>query len=60
LIGHPLLAHFTAHKSGHGLNNLLLRALLEQADAYDIVTFNDSQQAPHSYAHQVALEWALE
>ncbi len=60
LIGHPLLAHFTAHKSGHGLNNLLLRALLEQADAYDIVTFDDSQQAPHSYAQQVALEWALE
>ena len=39
LVGHPLLAYYTAHKSGHALNNQLLLALLEQPDAYEIVSF---------------------
>ncbi|MBL8470516.1 MAG: UDP-3-O-acyl-N-acetylglucosamine deacetylase [Rhodocyclaceae bacterium] len=39
LIGRPLLAAFSAHKSGHALNNALLRALLAQSDAYEIVSF---------------------
>jgi UDP-3-O-[3-hydroxymyristoyl] N-acetylglucosamine deacetylase len=60
LVGHPLLAHYEAHKSGHALNNLLLRKLLEQPDAYEIVTFPEVSQAPYSYAKQVANEWALE
>ena len=60
LVGHPLLAHYEAHKSGHALNNLLLRKLLEQPDAYEIVTFPEVSQAPYSYAKQVAHEWALE
>lgn len=60
LVGHPLLAHYEAHKSGHALNNLLLRKLLEQPDAYEIVTFPEDDQAPYSYAKQVAHEWALE
>lgn len=60
LVGHPLLAHFVAHKSGHALNNLLLRKLLEQRDAYEIVSFDDAKQAPHSYAQQIEQEWALE
>ncbi|MBL8483930.1 MAG: UDP-3-O-acyl-N-acetylglucosamine deacetylase [Rhodocyclaceae bacterium] len=41
LIGRPLLAAFSAHKSGHALNNALLRALLAQADAYEIVSYAD-------------------
>lgn len=41
LVGHPLLASYTAHKSGHALNNDLLRALLAQPDSYEIVTFDD-------------------
>ena len=57
LIGHPLLASYTAHKSGHGLNNQLLRALLAQPDAYDIVTFDDMQLAPPSYARLGTREW---
>lgn len=43
LIGHPLLARYEAYKSGHSLNNRLLRALLDRPEAYEIVTFNTSQ-----------------
>jgi UDP-3-O-[3-hydroxymyristoyl] N-acetylglucosamine deacetylase len=59
LIGHPLLASYVAHKSGHTLNNLLLRALLEQPDAYEIVTFDSADSAPGAYGHQAGQEWAL-
>jgi UDP-3-O-[3-hydroxymyristoyl] N-acetylglucosamine deacetylase len=59
LVGHPLLASYTAHKSGHTLNNLLLRALLDQPDSYEIVTFDSLEFAPRSYVRQAAQEWAL-
>jgi UDP-3-O-[3-hydroxymyristoyl] N-acetylglucosamine deacetylase len=59
LVGHPLLASYTAHKSGHTLNNLLLRALLAQPDAYDIVSFDSLESAPRGYVRQAGLEWAL-
>jgi UDP-3-O-[3-hydroxymyristoyl] N-acetylglucosamine deacetylase len=59
LIGHPLLASYTAHKAGHTLNNQLLRALLAQPDAYEIVTFDTLESAPRAYARQVGQEWAL-
>ncbi len=59
LVGHPLLASYVAHKSGHGLNNQLLRALLAQPDAYEIVTFDAAAQAPRSYTVQAGAEWAL-
>lgn len=59
LVGHPLLASYTAHKSGHGLNNQLLRALLAQPDAYELVTFDSIDSAPRSYVQQAGLEWAL-
>lgn len=59
LIGQPLLAGYTAHKSGHALNNQLIRALLAQPDAYEIVSFADLQAAPASFVRQSAREWAL-
>ena len=59
LIGHPLLACYVAHKSGHGLNNALLRALLAQPDAYDVVSFDTLEAAPLTYVRQAAQEWAL-
>jgi UDP-3-O-[3-hydroxymyristoyl] N-acetylglucosamine deacetylase len=59
LVGHPLLASYVAHKSGHTLNNQLLRALLTQPDAYEIVTFDTVESAPSAYAGQVGQEWAL-
>ena len=59
LAGHPLLASYSAHKSGHGLNNQLLRALLAQPDAFEVVTFDDMNQVPSTYAEQEQREWAL-
>lgn len=59
LIGHPLLASYDAYKSGHGMNNQLLRALLAQPDAYEIATFPLLETAPPTYAMQAAQEWAL-
>ena len=40
LLGHSLIGHFVAEKSGHGLNNQLLRLLLSQKDAWEFVTFD--------------------
>lgn len=48
MIGHPILGEFIAHKSGHALNNQLLRALKSTPDAYEIVTFENSV-APIEY-----------
>jgi UDP-3-O-[3-hydroxymyristoyl] N-acetylglucosamine deacetylase len=59
LIGHPLLTSYVAHKSGHTLNNLLLRALLAQPDAYEIVSFDTLDGAPAAYVRQATQEWAL-
>jgi UDP-3-O-[3-hydroxymyristoyl] N-acetylglucosamine deacetylase len=50
LLGHSLIGEFSANKSGHELNNRLLRALLKDADAWEEVTFKDSAKAPISYA----------
>jgi UDP-3-O-[3-hydroxymyristoyl] N-acetylglucosamine deacetylase len=50
LIGHPLLASYKAFRSGHALNNKLLRKLLSQEDAYEIVSFPDAAKAPEGYA----------
>jgi UDP-3-O-[3-hydroxymyristoyl] N-acetylglucosamine deacetylase len=46
LAGHPLLAAFSAHKSGHALNNKLLRALLADESAWELTSFTDSSIAP--------------
>ena len=56
LVGKPLLASYSAFRSGHGLNNKLLRALLAQPDAWDIVTFEDEKLAPKGFA-QLARAW---
>jgi UDP-3-O-[3-hydroxymyristoyl] N-acetylglucosamine deacetylase len=52
----PLLAHYVAFKSGHALNNKLMRALLADADAYELVTFDDAAQAPQGMA-ELAPAW---
>jgi UDP-3-O-[3-hydroxymyristoyl] N-acetylglucosamine deacetylase len=56
LIGKPLLASYVAFRSGHAMNNLLLRELLSQADAYEVVTFDDARKAPPGLA-QLAPAW---
>jgi UDP-3-O-[3-hydroxymyristoyl] N-acetylglucosamine deacetylase len=55
-IGGNLLAAYSAYRSGHALNNRLLRALLADASAYRIVTFDDDRRAPAGFA-QLAPAW---
>ncbi|MBC7916279.1 MAG: UDP-3-O-acyl-N-acetylglucosamine deacetylase [Rhodoferax sp.] len=56
VIGKPLLASFSAFRSGHALNNKLLRELLAQQDAWELVTFEDVREAPAGFA-QPARAW---
>ena len=56
LLGRPLLASYVAFRSGHAMNNMLLRELLSQPDAYEVVTFNDVRKAPPGLA-QLAPAW---
>ena len=49
LLGHSLIGEFSAHKSGHDLNNKLLRMLLDEESAWEEVTFSDPKKAPISY-----------
>ena len=56
VIGKPLLAAYSAFRSGHAMNNQLLRALLAQPDSYDIVTFQQDREAPQGFA-QLAPAW---
>ena len=53
VIGKPMLAAYSAFRSGHALNNRLLRELLQQEGAYEIVTFEDEGQAPAGFAQPV-------
>ncbi len=54
LLGHPLIGAFRGHKSGHALNNRLLRTLLADRSAWEEVTFDDSVELPIRYGHPVA------
>ena len=51
VIGKPLLAAYSAFRSGHAMNNQLLRKLLAQPEAYEVVTFEDEKHAPAGFAH---------
>ena len=53
LLGCSLIGEFSGCKSGHALNNRLLRTLLAQEDAWDMVTFNDIKQAPISFTQPI-------
>ncbi|BCG65301.1 MAG: UDP-3-O-[3-hydroxymyristoyl] N-acetylglucosamine deacetylase [Methyloprofundus sp.] len=46
LLGHSLIGEYQGHKSGHGLNNQLLRALMANPDAWEKVTFDNEEDAP--------------
>ena len=54
LLGHSLIGEFTGFKSGHGLNNKLLRELVAREDAWEEVTFDDARDAPITFAAPVA------
>ncbi len=46
LLGHPLIGAFSGYKSGHALNNALLRTLLADEHAWEFVTFSKTEEAP--------------
>ncbi|WP_298398442.1 UDP-3-O-acyl-N-acetylglucosamine deacetylase [uncultured Azonexus sp.] len=54
LLGHPLLAAYSSHKGGHALNNQLARALLQQQDAWELVSFAESAKAPQGVTRWLA------
>jgi UDP-3-O-[3-hydroxymyristoyl] N-acetylglucosamine deacetylase len=56
IVGKPLLASYSAFRSGHAMNNQLLRALLAQPDAYEVVSFEQDREAPRGFA-QLAPAW---
>ena len=49
LLGHSLIGRYSAKKSGHGLNNKLMRALIADESAWEKVSFNNEEKAPISY-----------
>jgi UDP-3-O-[3-hydroxymyristoyl] N-acetylglucosamine deacetylase len=55
LLGHPLLAAFSAHKSGHALNNALARELIAHPEAWEYVSFADEGTAPQAVARWLSL-----
>jgi UDP-3-O-[3-hydroxymyristoyl] N-acetylglucosamine deacetylase len=50
ILGKPLLAAYSAFRSGHAMNNKLLRALLARPQAYEVVSFVDESKAPAGLA----------
>ncbi|MDP2262446.1 MAG: UDP-3-O-acyl-N-acetylglucosamine deacetylase [Hydrogenophaga sp.] len=56
IVGKPLLASYSAFRSGHAMNNQLLRALLERPDAYEVISFEQERDAPKGFA-QLAPAW---
>ena len=54
LLGHPLIGAFSAHKSGHALNNHLLRKLIADQSAWELVSYEDESEVPISFGRTVA------
>jgi UDP-3-O-[3-hydroxymyristoyl] N-acetylglucosamine deacetylase len=54
LLGKTLIGEFNGYKSGHALNNLLLRKLIANQDCWEIVTFDEEEEAPISYLRPMA------
>ncbi|WP_297812413.1 UDP-3-O-acyl-N-acetylglucosamine deacetylase [uncultured Methylophaga sp.] len=54
LLGHSLIGAFSGYKSGHEVNNKLLRKLLAQEDAWELVSFEDDKDAPILFSRPAA------
>ena len=54
LLGHPLIGAFSAHKSGHALNNRLLRQLIADRAAWELVSYEDEAEVPIAFVPTVA------
>ena len=55
LLGHSLIGAFSGHKSGHALNNKLLRTLMADQEAWEEVTFQDERESPISYSQGIGV-----
>lgn len=55
VLGYPLVAHYQAFKSGHDMNNKLLRELINDPDNYEIVEYQDENQAPKAFTEAVSI-----
>ena len=55
LLGHSLIGSFSGYKSGHALNNELLKALVANESAWEMVTFDDRSNVPITYMRPVAV-----
>ncbi|MFA5321885.1 MAG: UDP-3-O-acyl-N-acetylglucosamine deacetylase [Smithella sp.] len=53
LLGMPIIGHFVAYKSGHRLNNLLLRELMSKKDCWEIVTCSNKEEAHNQYSFRI-------
>jgi UDP-3-O-[3-hydroxymyristoyl] N-acetylglucosamine deacetylase len=60
VLGHPLIGSFTAHKSGHAMNNQLLRTLMADAEAWEYATFEHVEEAPHAFRGEIAMPPVLQ
>jgi len=54
LLGHSLIGAFQGHKSGHELNNCLLKKLLGTEDAWELVSFDDEKKLPISFMQPIS------
>lgn len=55
VIGHPIIGEYQAYRSGHGLNNKLIRALTQDASAFEVVTFESVRETPTVFR----ADWAV-
>jgi UDP-3-O-[3-hydroxymyristoyl] N-acetylglucosamine deacetylase len=55
VLGHPLIGSFAAHKSGHAMNNQLLRMLLADAEAWEYATFERIEEAPGAFQGEISM-----
>ncbi|TAM46854.1 MAG: UDP-3-O-acyl-N-acetylglucosamine deacetylase [Gammaproteobacteria bacterium] len=53
LLGHPLVGAFSAHKSGHKLNNRLLRLLVAEQDAWELISYRENDEPPIAFIRTV-------
>jgi UDP-3-O-[3-hydroxymyristoyl] N-acetylglucosamine deacetylase len=53
LLGHPLVGAFSAHKSGHKLNNRLLRLLVAEREAWELISYKENEEPPIAFIRTV-------
>lgn len=60
ILGYPLIGAFTAHKSGHAMNNQILRSLLADSEAWEYVTFLHAEEAPAAFQRPIIMPPVLQ